>query len=241
MTLGFYKYSNPFDIMNMAFAKSYQGGFSMKNKNLYRIVAGALLLLIFILFTVSLAYVDVKPVGPNNSNVGYSTINSKLHEFLGVNMTLYIITDWAGLVPFFTALFFAALGLIQWINRKNVLKVDRSILLLGVYYLLVFSVYLFFEFVVINRRPILIEGFHEASYPSSTTMLAMCVMPTTVIQAKRLIKSHAKRRIVVIFCIIFEAFMVIGRLLSGVHWFTDILGGAIFSTGIVMIYSGVAE
>lgn len=136
----------------------------------------------------------------------------------------------------FIALGFAVLGLIQWIKRKNILKVDSSILVLGVFYIIVFGAYVFFEFHVINCRPILINGILEASYPSSTTMLAMCVLPTDMMEFHRLIKNVKIRNIVNTLCGLFTAFMVIGRLICGVHWFTDILGGAIFSMAMILLY-----
>lgn len=130
----------------------------------------------------------------------------------------------------------AILGLVQWIKRKNIWKVDSSILSLGVFYILVFGVYAFFEFYVINCRPILINGILEASYPSSTTMLAMCVLPTAMMQFHRLIKNIKIRNIVNVSCGLFTAFMVIGRLICGVHWFTDIFGGLLFSIAMILLY-----
>lgn len=136
----------------------------------------------------------------------------------------------------FVALVFAILGLVQWIRRKSILKVDSGILLLGMFYIIVFGVYVFFEFNVINRRPILIDGVLEASYPSSTTMLAMCVLPTAMMQFHRLIKNIKVRNTVNILCGLFTIFMVIGRLVCGVHWFTDILDGLIFSVSMILLY-----
>ena len=211
----------------------------MKKKNITQIVIGSIFIVAFVLFTISLTYIDLQEIGPNGSSVAYASINGAVHRFLGVNMTLYNVTDWGGLVPFFIALVFAILGLIQWIKRKNILKVDNGILLLGIYYLVVFAVYIFFEFVVINHRPILINGYLEASYPSSTTMLAMCVMPSAIIQLNRMLHNKTIKNLCATFCISYEIFMVAGRLLSGVHWFTDVLGGGLFSTGILMIYIGL--
>ncbi len=208
----------------------------MERKTKNQFIFGTLLLALFIVFTISLTFVDMKPIGPQNSYVAYASINQAVHELFGVNMTLYSITDWAGVVAIFVALGFAILGLVQWIKRKSILKVDSSILLLGVFYILVFGAYVFFEFNVINRRPILINGILEASYPSSTTMLAMCVLPTAMIQFKRLIKNHRIKNTVNIICGLFTAFMVIGRLVCGVHWFTDILGGLIFSIAMILLY-----
>ena len=118
---------------------------------------------------------------------------------------------------------------------------DHDILVLGGFYIITIAVYLFFESVVINYRPVLINGYLEASYPSSTTMLVMCVMPTAIMQLGSRIKNKAFRNIVAVTIIAFMAFMVIGRLISGVHWFTDIVGGAILSVGLVMMYYAVSS
>ena len=154
---------------------------------------------------------------------------------------MYIITDWLGLVPFGVAFGFAILGLVQWIKRKSFFKVDRSILALGGFYIVVMSVYVLFEMVVINYRPTLIDGYLEVSYPSSTTMLVMCVMPTAMMQLRARIKNDVLRRCVMVTIAVFTAFMVIGRIVSGVHWITDIIGGAILSTGLVMLYYLVCD
>ena len=208
----------------------------MKRKPIVSLCLGLSLLAIFVLFTWSLHFVDVQPIGPQGSSVAYARVNQAVHDFFGVNMLLYNITDWAGVVAIFVAFGFAVLGLVQWIKRKHILKVDSSILLLGVFYILVFGAYAFFECYVVNRRPVLINGILEASYPSSTTMLALCVMPTAMLQFHRLIKNRAARISVNSLCGLFTAFMVIGRLLSGVHWFTDILGGLLFSAASILLY-----
>ena len=195
----------------------------------------------FVMWTLLLCFVDVRAIGPDGSSVGFAALNGFVHEKIGVNMYLYNITDWLGLVPIGVALGFAILGLIQLIKRKSLLRVDRSILALGVFYIIVVAVYLFFEIVVINYRPVLIEGCLEASYPSSTTMLVTCVMPSAAMQAKERIKSKALRQGVIIVIIAFIAFMVVGRLLSGVHWITDIIGGALFSLGVVMAYKSFLQ
>ena len=208
----------------------------MKRKATSQFVLGAILLVFFVLFTWSLTFIDVQQIGPNGSSVAYASINKAVHNLFGVNMTLYNITDWAGVAAIFIALGFAILGLAQWIKRKHIWKVDSSILTLGVFYLLVFGAYVFFEFHVINHRPVLINGILEASYPSSTTMLAMCVLPTAMMQFHRLIKNAKARNTTNFLCGMFTAFMVIGRLVCGVHWFTDILGGLIFSVAIILLY-----
>ena len=198
---------------------------------------GAAFIAAFVIWTLLLCAVDVRAIGPRSSSVGFGTLNQFFHELTGVNMTLYVITDWLGLVPIAFALGFAILGLCQLISRKSIFKVDLSILALGVFYIAVISVFIFFENAVINYRPTLIDGYLEASYPSSTTLLVTCVMPTAMIQLGERIK-HKRLRTAILFAIaVFIAFMVIGRLLSGVHWLTDIIGGVLVSVGLVSIYA----
>ena len=93
-----------------------------------------------------------------------------------------------------------------------------------------------FEVFTINYRPVLIDGYLEISYPSSTTILVMCVMPTAIVQFHARIKNKVLRRCVTYAITAFTAFMVIGRLISGVHWVTDIIGGALLSAGLVLMY-----
>ena len=199
------------------------------------------LLAMFAGWTALVCLIDVQPIGPNGSSVGFASLNRYVHEATGVNFTLYTITDWMGLLPIGVAFGFAVFGLTQWIKRKNVLKVDRNILVLGGFFLAVMAVFAFFETVVINYRPVLIEGVLEASYPSSTTMLAMCVMPTAMLNLKFYLKGRGLRSLCSVLVWGFVGFMVIGRLLSGVHWLTDIIGGGIVSAGLVAMYVGVTD
>ena len=213
----------------------------MEKKNKKALVWGASLLAAFVLWTVFVRFVDVQAIGPEGSSVGFATLNGCVHDFTGVNISLYVITDWLGLIPIGVAFGFAVLGLVQWIKRKSILKVDRSILVLGGFYIVVMAVYVLFEMVVINYRPTLIDGYLEASYPSSTTMLVMCVMPTAMIQLRARIKNKVFSRCVMIAIAVFIVFMVIGRLVSDVHWITDIIGGALLSAAIVLMYYAISN
>ena len=212
----------------------------MKRTGKKRIFVGVSFLAAFVLWTVLVSFVDVRAIGPNGSSVGFAALNGYVHERIGVNIPLYTITDWLGFVPIGVAFGFAILGLVQWIKRRSLLKVDRSLLVLGGFYVVVLAAYLFFEIVVINYRPVLLGGYLEASYPSSTTMLVMCVMPAAMMQLHEHIKNHVFRRCVMISIAAFIAFMVVGRLVSGVHWLSDIIGGALISAGLVIIYASVS-
>lgn len=208
----------------------------MKKVSKKSLVLAICLLFAFLLWTVLVKLIDVQAIGPDSSSVGFATLNRAFHSLTGVNFWLYTVTDWLGLVPFAVAFAFGVLGLVQLVSRRSILKVDRSIIALGVFYVVVIAVYIFFEFTVINYRPVLIEGRLEASYPSSTTMLVTCVMPTAIMQLCERIRKTALKRTVVALCVAFILFMVIGRLVSGVHWVSDIIGGAFFASGAVILY-----
>lgn len=207
-----------------------------KNKSIYTAIG---FLAAFLLWTMAVRRIDVQPIGPGGSSVGFAALNESIHRLTGVHMTLYTLTDWLGLVPLGFVVGFAVLGLMQWIDRKKFLRVDFSLLMLGAFYLTVLAAYAFFETVVVNYRPVLIAGVLEASYPSSTTMLVMCVMPTAIMQLNARIRNGMRRRCAVALIAAFTVFMVMGRLISGVHWFSDIVGGGLLSAGLVKLYAAV--
>ena len=204
-----------------------------KNQN---VLAGILLLVGFAVWTFLIQEVDIQPIGPNGSSVGFAALNGWFHQLTGVHWMLYTLTDWLGLVPICVCLIFAGAGFVQLVQRRSLFKVDLDIIMLGAYYVLVIFGYLLFEMVPINYRPVLIEGFLEASYPSSTTLLVLSVMPTLYFQAQRRLSPNALRQTILIFSVLFSAFMGIGRLVSGVHWLTDIVGAVLLSSGIFLIY-----
>ena len=210
----------------------------MKAKERKLLISGVALIIAFALWTLLIQITDVKPAGVNGTEIGFSTINTGFHRVTGVNMTLYNITDWLGLVPICVCIFYCGVGFIQLIKRKSLFKVDFDIIALGIYYVIVIGGYLIFEMIPINYRPILINGIREASYPSSTTLLVLSVMPTVVFQSAGRLKSIILKRIISIIVTAFSIFMVVGRLLSGVHWLTDIIGSVFLSAGLFFLYKG---
>ena len=213
----------------------------MKEIRRNELLAGIVLLAAFALWTVLIRHIDVQNAGPNGTEIGFATVNVWFHRLTGVHLLVYTITDWLGLVPIIICMCFGVLGFAQLVKRRSLLKVDFDILLLGAYYVVVIVGYLLFEMVPINYRPILIDGNLEASYPSSTTLLVLSVMPTLKYQIDRRIANPVTRKAISVFVIVFSAFMVIGRLIAGVHWITDIIGSVFFSSGLFMIYRFVAE
>ena len=203
----------------------------MKKSEKKNLLIGSIFLAMFAVWTALIQSVDVQPLGQNGTSIGFATFNCWFHHFTGVNMAIYTITDWMGLVPVVICLIFAGIGLVQLIKRRSLFRVDADIMILGVYFVIVFLAYAIFEMIPINYRPILIEGIMEASYPSSTTLLVLSVMPVLIEQIQRRLSGIGVKRIITIAAIAFSVFMVTGRLISGVHWFTDIVGGVLLSAG----------
>ena len=201
-----------------------------------QLFTGIGLLAAFAVWTMLIQLVDVQGAGPDGTMIGFAVFNVWFHQLTGVHLTIYTITDWLGLIPIFICLCFAMLGLIQLIRRKSLFKVDWDIILLGIYYVLVIFGYLFFEMVPVNYRPILIEGRLESSYPSSTTLLVVSVMPTLQFQMDRRAENPLIKRVSAVVVIAFSAFMVIGRMIAGVHWATDIIGSILLSAGLFSLY-----
>lgn len=211
----------------------------MKTRIKFTVCAACALL--FALLIILLRFVDVAPVGPGGTTIGLSHINSYFFTLFGVNMTLYYITDYAGIAAIAVAAAFALLGLARLIKRKSLAKVDRELLWLGGLYAVVIGLYALFEVAVVNYRPILMpdSSTPEASFPSSHTMLVIVVMGSAMMMCGNYVKNKTLRSVLQGICEIILLGTVVGRLLSGVHWFTDILGGILVSASLLTLYSGI--
>lgn len=213
----------------------------MKQKK-YALTAGISGLL-FAVLIILVRFVDVQAIGPEGTRIGLSHLNNFVFESLGVHTLWYEITDWLGIAAIGTALLFAMVGLIQWIMRKSIRKVDIEILALGGLYLIVIGLYVLFELVVVNYRPIIMPGstHPEASFPSSHTMLVCVIMGSAIPLLGEYVKSNVLCKALRIICAAIIAITVIGRLFSGVHWLTDILGGILISVMLLNVYAESLE
>ncbi len=210
----------------------------MKNKR--KTIICITLTLLSIIFTVLVKTVDVKAIGENEVKVGFATLNLFVFNLIGVNKTWYYVTDWIGVIPILMAIVYAMIGLIQLIKRKSLVKVDKELILLGIFYVLLILIYMLFEIIVINYRPILMNGRLEASYPSSHTLMAVCICVSSIMVNKKIYHNKITQSLNV-FSVIICILTVIGRILSGVHWFTDIIGGLLFSSSLLSIFQTAVQ
>jgi undecaprenyl-diphosphatase len=216
----------------------------MNKKNIVYFSITAALFVLFAAFTLAVMLYDVAYIGPvltEEASIGFSTVNHAVFSALGTNALWYNITEILGLFAIAVAAAMAAIGLLQFIRRKSIWRVDREILFLAMLYALVIAFYLCFEVFVINHRPVLIEGELEASYPSSHTMLALCIMATAPRVLWRLTGSRAVAVTVTVLSAAVMVLTVVGRLLSGVHWLTDIIGALLLSGALVMLYYSAVQ
>ena len=211
----------------------------MNNKKRNFLIS-TILIFLAVVFTIFVKVVDVKPIGVNESSIGVASVNQVIFKTIGVNMIWYHITDWLGLVPIFIAMIYAFIGFIQLIKRRSIFKVDKELIILGVFYIVVIILYVFFENFIVNYRPILMNGFLEASYPSSHTLMTICLCGSSIIVNRKLFNNKIAKFVNVLSLVV-VLITVIGRLLSGVHWFTDIIGGIFIGGALLMTLYSVLD
>lgn len=204
----------------------------MKKRN---IIISIILLFIATIYTILVKNIDVSPIGPNSSSVGFSSINAFFQNLIGSHMTIYKLTEILGIITLLIAISYALVGAFELFKRKSFTKVDYEIYVLGALYIIVLGLYIFFEKCIINYRPILIDGILEASYPSSHTLMAICICGSSIIVNKKIFKnkiSQIENKLSIFLMIT----IVLGRFASGVHWFSDILGGIIISIALLFTF-----
>ena len=208
-----------------------------------KFVKAAVSLALFVLTIVLVKKVDVAAVGPAGTEIGLSHLNNGFHELIGTHMFLYQMTNLLGFWAILCGCIFAVIGVVQLVQRKSLAKVDKKILALGGLFVVTGVLYVLFEKVVINCRPILMEGetVPEASFPSSHTVLAVVIFGSVAMILKDYLNDKKLAARLQNVCLVLMIVAVLGRLFSGVHWLTDILGGLFLSFALLQAFSGVLD
>ena len=207
----------------------------MKNKKRY-LIGGFAFFLMFIIFTTIIKFIDVKNIGPHNTSVGLATINNFFVNKIGFNNKIYKITEILGIIPIIIVLIYAIIGLYSLIEEKSFKKVNKNLYYLAIFYIIVLGIYFLFEKVIINFRPVVIEGILESSYPSSHTILAICICGSSIILNNAIFKNNKIAKLENIISFIIIIMLPLLRFISGVHWFTDIIGGILLSLSLLLFF-----
>ncbi|MBR0130958.1 MAG: phosphoesterase PA-phosphatase [Firmicutes bacterium] len=211
------------------------------NKGKGEFILPDILIVAFIIFTLGVSSFDVQAIGPNGTTIGFGTLNAKVMGLLSYNHAFYMASEILGYLGLLLAAAFGCLGLYQLIKRKSLLKVDRAILVLGVFFVLVLLFYVLFNSFIVNYRPIIMDGELEPGYPSSHTMLAICVFYMSGAALMEITNSPQLAASIRKALYALMALTVVCRFLSGVHWATDIIGAVLLSAAICSMYNAVLD
>ena len=210
-------------------------------KNKTNFTMSLILLAVSLIFTLLVAFVGKAPVGPENSEVGFAALNAALHDRFGYNTAFYGVSSVLGYLTILTALINCVGFLVNLVKKKDLRMVRADLTAtLGIYILLA-VLYLVFEFVVINYRPVILEEGLEASFPSTHSMLAIAVMFSAARQIRTGMKESGIRSILIVLCILIGVLTPVTRFFSGVHWFTDILGGILYGLFLASLFTPLRE
>ena len=209
-----------------------------------KIILFVVAMILSIAWIVIVKTVDVGKVGPRGSEVGLSLINSSFHDLwhydeCGYNVFWYDLSWYIGLFSLAVVGILGLIGLIQLIMRKSLLKVDKCILAAGVLYIVTGMLYVLFEKVVINYRPIIMPDYDylEPSFPSSHTMLIIIVLGSVMLMLRNYISKTSLRLCCQFFFLLIIIAAILGRVICGVHWFSDIIGGMLISLTLLSLFS----
>ena len=192
----------------------------------------------FVVWTVLVKTVDTAAIGPMDTVVGFSGLNGSVHNTLGTSDFWYTVSKILGILAIALCGVFAVIGAVQLIQRKSLAKVDKKLIAAGVIYICVILAYVLFDKLVINYRPVIMPDntVPEASYPSTHAMLGCVGFGVGAILMPDYLNNESLGKAVRVIFWALAVLTVLSRLLSGVHWLSDIIGGIIISAFFLTLY-----
>lgn len=164
-------------------------------------------------------------------------MNEVIFKFFGTNEIWSKVTDILIAVVIGVFACFFAMGVYQWIKRKSLKKVDAELLCMIPCSILIAAIYVIFaKFCIVGYRPILIDGVAEPSFPSSHTLVAVTLLGMMLVALPKYIKKRGVRVALGVLMALVALVIGFGRMASGMHWFTDVMGGLIFGVDLVLLY-----
>lgn len=134
---------------------------------------------------------------------------------------------------------FIVLGLVQWITRKSLKKIDHPILCMIIPLILMVLVYVLCDKVLphffdMPTRP---DGSGEPSFPSTHVMVVGTIFCLIAIALPYYLHSHALRAVIWILMALLITLCAVGRIAANKHSLTDVLGGLGFAFIFAVIYA----
>lgn len=72
-------------------------------------------------------------------------------------------------------------------------------------------------------------------------MVIVCVMGTAMMQFKYRIKNKVLLRVIETVSVLIILVTVTGRIMSGLHWFTNVVGGLLLALSLIFFYYSTCE
>lgn len=190
----------------------------MRRKSLDIIIS--ILWLILLIFTILVSFVDVKIFNVTNTKIGLYSLN-KIFLVNSINSNyINIISNGIFLICLLVIILMLLLITFEYFKTK---KINKNNLNFFIHFLIMVLIWIIFDkILIINYRPILINGNIEGSYPSTHVMVSTFVLLFLSDQLKKIFKNDKIFYIISIGLIIIQS---ISRILLTMHWFTDIIGG----------------
>jgi len=209
----------------------------MKENKKYFIMS-AVLLVLFVIFVILAKTVDVAAVGPMGSEIGFASINKSAADAIGYNESIYNVSKSLSYFGIAVMVVFGLFGAMQLYYKKGPKNVDKDLYALYGLYVLGLIVYIVLEKVVINSSPVFSNGL-KVSYSSFYIILAVAFMGAAIVEFNARLKAKKVKIIVLTLCILDGIGLLVTRLVSGVHWVTDVIGTLLISVACFLLFLGV--
>ena len=193
-----------------------------------RWLGGVLAMLVFVVFTCLVKWVDVRVDGEHA--VGWGAVNFWWRDLVGVNRAWAVVSDAAVVMTGVAVLIGLGWQLVLVIRSH---RLPRAWWVFDLALAAVVLFYVLFQILVVNYRPDLTNHGGEASYPSSHVFWLSAVCPLLILAFGRMVDSRVWRGVVHVAGCVLGILGIVARVLAGYHWLTDILGGVLL--GLVVV------
>lgn len=191
-----------------------------------------------VVLTMAVGMIDVKVVSGTGAEVGFATLNQAIWDFFGVNETWDGMTDILMWIMVITAVVAGGWGLMRWAkDEKDSARIGKGVVGFAGAGALMVAVHWFFDNIwVVNYRPVLVDGMKAVSFPSAHTLVAVVLGISTAMMLCQLVKNRTARVVINTLLPTLMVWIMVGRIMAGAHWVTDVAGSLCYGMTIVSAY-----